>query len=513
MSSATKVFCCVVLCSLWLGWTSCARTQPPAENPQSGPIILTIGYPHITGENLHGLQAAARLISFEGLVSLGRDGRPQPRLAASWSLSPDGLAWTIRLRPNAFFHDGSPVDSIAVRQSLERSLGNADRDLAPGLADIMKIENPSDDTVVLHLQDRSTFALDDLSVAIAKIAKDGQQVGTGPFHITSSTNSQVTMTSVGRYYRGKPQIDQLVWKAYPTVRTAWAAMMRREIDFLYEVGEDAREFVEGEASTQVFPFLRNYVYSVSLNLKRPTFRDVRIRRALNHAVNRPAIVRQAFKGHGLTSSGSAWPEHWAFDSTVSDYSYDPSRASALLDAALHNAVISPRPGHSASRLHFTCIFPENFALWERMALLVQRDLAEIGVDMELEAVTVAEFNRRISAGDFDAVLIELIVGNAPSRPYTFWYSQSRRAFTGYNNTEVDAAFDGMRRAGNDLEYRQAFGAFQRALLQDPPAIFLALGEVSRAVSKRFQVNAPPQSDILPTIADWRVVAESPRMTN
>jgi peptide/nickel transport system substrate-binding protein len=319
------------------------------------------------------------------------------------------------------------------------------------------------------------------------------------------------MTVVERYYRGKPDIDQLVWNAYPTVRTAWAAMMRREIDFLYEVGEDAREFVEGEASTQVFPFLRNYVYAVSLNLKGPAFRDVRTRRALNHAVNRATIVQQAFKGHGLTSSGSAWPEHWAFDSSVPDYAYDPIRASALLDASIPEVVVSRRPGRPASRLHFTCIFPEDFALWERMALLVQRDLASIGVDMQLEAVPVIEFNRRITAGEFDAVLIELIVGNTPSRPYTFWNSKSRRAFTGYSNPEVDATFDGMRRAVNDVEYRQAFGAFQRALLQDPPAIFLALGEVTRAVSKRFQVNAPPRSDILPTIADWRLADDPSRM--
>ena len=305
MSSAAGVICCAALLLSSLAALACSNAEAPADATPTAPVILTIGYPHITGgDPLHGFQAVARLVSFEGLVSLGRDGRPQPRLAASWSLSPDGLAWTIRLRPNAVFHDGSRVDSSAVRQSLERSLGNADRDMSPGLADIVRIDNPSDDTVVLHLRNRSTFALDDLTVAIVKIA-NGQQLGTGPFYVTSSTSSQITMTVVERYYRGRPQIDQLVWKAYPTVRTAWAAMMRKEIDFLYEVGEDAREFVEGETSTQVFPFLRNYVYAVSLNLKRSAFRDVRIRRALNYAVNRPAIIQQAFKGHGLTSSGSA----------------------------------------------------------------------------------------------------------------------------------------------------------------------------------------------------------------
>ena len=494
--------------------TSCSAPEVPAEGRPHEVTTLTIGYPHITGvDPLHGMQAAARLISYEGLVSIGRDGRPQPRLAAKWTLAPDGLAWIIRLRTNALFHDGTPVDSTTVRQSLERSLGNADRDLSPGLADIVRIENPSPDTVVLHLRERSTFALDDLTVAITKSTQDNQQLGTGPFVTNSATSNQVSMTAVDRYYRGRPQIDQIVWRAYPTVRTAWAAMMRGEVDFLYEVGEDAREFAQGEASIKVFPFLRNYVYGVAFNLRHQAFHDGRIRRALNNAVNRSAIIEQAFRGHGVAASGSAWPEHWAFDSSVPSYSYDPDRASALLEAALTNKTPTSVPGRPPARLHFTCIFPASFALWERVALLVQRDLARIGVDMELEAVPVQEFNQRIAAGNFDAVLIELIVGNTPSRPYTFWYSGSRRDFTGYKNLTVDSAFDSMRRATNDAEYRSGFSAFQRALLDDPPAIFLAIGEVSRAVSNRFQVLASPRSDILPTIGDWRLAASSPRLTN
>jgi len=148
-----------------------------------------------------------------------------------------------------------------------------------------------------------------------------------------------------------------------------------------------------------------------------------------------------------------------------------------------------------------------------MALLVQRDLAHVGVDMQLETVSVNEFTRRILTGDFDAVLIELIVGNTPTKPYTFWYSQSKRDFTGYKNADVDGALDAIRHASNDTEYRQAFSAYQAALVADPPAIFLALGEVTRAVSKRFQVVAPPRSDILPTIADWRLTDDSLRIAN
>jgi peptide/nickel transport system substrate-binding protein len=515
MGSVTRLICCAALSAFSLVFNACSSPRQLVDEGQSGPVVLTVGYPHFTGANpLHGMQAAARLISFEGLVSLGRDGRPQPRLAASWSLSMDGLAWTIRLRNNAVFHDGSTVDSAAVRQSLERSLGNVDRDLSPGLSDIVKIESPSSDTLVLLLRDRSTFALDDLTVAIAKPAKDGQQVGTGPFYVTSSTSSQVTMTAVQRYYRGKPQIDQIVWKAYPTVRTAWAAMMRGEIDFLYEVPPEAVEFIEAEDSVKLFSFLRNYAYLVVFNSKRKPFDEPQVRRALNYSINRDKLITRALNNRGQVASGPLWPLHWAYDPSMPRYAYDPGRATALLDAShipevLHTEGANNAPG----RFHFTCLVPENFALWERMALIVQRDLAEIGVTMNIESVPFEVFNQRISKGDFDAVTIELIVGNTASRPFTFWSSLSTRNVWGYRNEEFDSALRDIRRAADDTMYKAAFRRVQEQGLVDPPAIFLALGEITRAVNKRFEVVAPPNTDILPSIPDWRLAQPSGRVTN
>jgi peptide/nickel transport system substrate-binding protein len=489
---------------------ACNSPSAVQATVEQQPVVLTIGYPHITGiDPLHGLQQAARLISFEGLASVGRDGRPQARLASSLALSEDGLAWTIRLRPNAVFHDGSPVDSAAVRQSLERSLGNTDRDLLPGVADITRIDNPSPLEVVLHLRERSTFALDALTVAIVKMDASGSPIGTGPF-IMPSAPGNTAMTAVDRYYRGKPTIEQIVWKAYPAVRTAWAAMMRGEVDFLYEVGPEAVEFMKDETTVQIFPFLRAYVSGVIVNSKLPQFSDSRIRQALNYAVNRTAIVERALRGHGQPAQGPAWPHHWAFDSTVPTMTYDPSRAAALLDEA--RLPILPSKTGAPARLHFTCILPENFALWERIGLMVQRDFAEVGVDMRLETVSVDEFNRRIAAGAYEAVLNEFVIGNNTTRPFTFWYSQSRRNLWGYRNPDMDGAFDRIRHASTDSEYRAAFRTFQLEGLDDPPAVFLAIGEVSRAISKRFQVVTRPGGDVFQTIADWRL-AEPARAAN
>jgi ABC-type transport system substrate-binding protein len=164
-------------------------------------------------------------------------------------------------------------------------------------------------------------------------------------------------------------------------------------------------------------------------------------------------------------------------------------------------------------MRFTCLIPENFALWERIGLLVQRNLAAIGVDMTLEALPAEQFNERIASGDFDAVLVDLIVGNTASRPFTFWYSDSPQNVWGYQNPKTDFALDQLRRAPDESTYRQAFRNFQLESLQAAPAIFIALGETARAVSKRFQVVAPPGSDIVRTIADWRLAQPPTRDSN
>jgi ABC-type dipeptide transport system, periplasmic component len=143
-----------------------------------------------------------------------------------------------------------------------------------------------------------------------------------------------------------------------------------------------------------------------------------------------------------------------------------------------------------------------------MALLAQKNLAEIGVDMQLESVTFEEFNRRIGSGEFDAVVIEFVAGNSASRPYTFWYSESKRNVWGYRNREMDSALDEIRTASDETGYRRAFAKFQVQSIEDPPAIFLALGEVTRAVSTRFQVAAAPGVDILSTISSWQLATRA-----
>src|SRR5262245_22719030 len=214
---------------------SSSRDSTAAKTEENSMRIGAIGFN--SQDPLYGIRQASRSLSVEGLAGNSRDGRPRPRLAESWRVSPDGLQWTIRLRSDARFQDGTLLDAKAVKDSLDESLASTgNRDLQPGLQDIIGIDVAGPREIVIRLRQRSTFLLDDLSMPISKRGEAGEPIGMGPFVTTSGPSEEIVMSSFRNYYQGAPQIQKIVWKSYPTLRTAWAGMMRGEIDFLYEVG-------------------------------------------------------------------------------------------------------------------------------------------------------------------------------------------------------------------------------------------------------------------------------------
>jgi ABC-type transport system substrate-binding protein len=140
------------------------------------------------------------------------------------------------------------------------------------------------------------------------------------------------------------------------------------------------------------------------------------------------------------------------------------------------------------RPRFTCLLfdPSH----ERLALTVQQHLQAVGVIMDLEYVREGVFER-LERGDFDAYLADAASGPTLLRPYLFWHSRGNNNWGKYANPAADAALDRIRAAPNDEEYKGGVAAFQKAIVDDPPAIFLAWSRRARAVTTRFQIPAEP----------------------
>ena len=470
------------------------------DSGDAAPQELSIGY--VAAGNLEELR---RTLTTEPLVYTRSDGEYEPGLAEDWSIGDDGLTVTLTLVSDATFHDGVALSSEIVKGLLDaakrdpRQIQNN-----PPLAEIDAVDAVGERVVRLHFKQGSYLRLEGLSMRVERDV-DGTLVGTGPFIVQDQTRDSMTLTASSVYRRGRPAIDVVHVETYPTVRTAWVAMMRQEVDFLVEVPNRAQDFVSAASDVDVFLANRPYATVIGFNVDRAPFTDNRVRKALNYGVDRRAVIDRALGGNGRPTSGIS-TEHWAFREGERTYTFDPQLADGLLTEAGYG-----RPNRSLSssgevgrpaRLRFTCLVRENSAFDETIALIVQRQLFDIGVDMQIEALDLPSLVDRINRRDYEAVLRPQNTSRSLSRLYSLWHSSQPYAVPGY--TMVDDALDALNEATSREDVQHAAGKFQTILHENPPALFLVDDLQARALSRRFVVPDEPGRDVVETIWQWRL---------
>ncbi len=423
----------------------------------------------------------ADLLSEEPLIAVGWDGRPVFRLAEAATESPDGDLLAIRLRTDVKFHTGEPVSATRVRQLLMLK--------ADLMEEVSDIQVTGEHTFVIRLERPHSLKLVDLSEYTIHDEHD-LKLRTGPFEIASL--KPTVLERFDQYYQGAASVDRVEILEFPTHRAAWTAMMRREVNFLHEVNREAIDFLEAGGEITAYPLLRPYYVPLVFNLKHPILqrRDVRI--AINEAIDREEIVRIGMRGHGQIAEGPFWPHHWAYVQGRHGVEYNPEAATLRLEAAglgVRRASAQAMP----ARLSFTCLLRQGDARFERIALVVQRQLFAIGVDMQFRLVPQKEFFRRVMGGEFESFIFEMASGRALSFPYAFWHSKATMLPTGYSS--ADAALDRMKLAHTDDEVRLAVADVMRVLRADPPAVFLASPREARAAHRSFEMPYETDRDV------------------
>jgi len=391
----------------------------------------------------------------------------------------DGRTLTIHLKPGVQFHDGRALDAATVRDALQTQLPAY---MGPAFADISGITVASPQSLQIRMTRRSNFVLESLDAGLT--SPDSPDAGTGPFRRAEQGERDILALEANPDYRdGSPAIPRVEFHAYQSERAAWADMLRGDVDMLYEVNAEALQSLEPSSQVAVYSHSRNYAYALLMNVQRPDLSDPQVRRQLNDAIDRPLLVEEAMNGHGRPVDSPVPPEHWAADrdTDAPRFSYKPTPLG------------TPRS--------LTCIFAD--ASLERMALAVQRQLYQIGVELTLERIPIDRLYARATAGQFDLLLADMLAGPTMARQQWFFGSGAQFNWGHYSNADVDHAFDVMRGAATEPEYRLGVAAYTRAIVSDPPAIFLAWSERTRAVSTRYAVPADPARDVLSTLRQWR----------
>lgn len=474
-------------------------TRPEKTGPTTATLRIGVSLPAGQTTNT-GLRTLIPLLTTEVLLTNEMDGRQAERLAQSWAWDESRTKLQLKLRRDVLFHDGTPLTPEVVAQALRARITARS---AWNFANVASVSVTGDDTVTLRLTQPDSFFLPDL--ALVSISPPGKpDVGTGPFQLASQTGQQTLLRRFDKFYRGRPAIERVEIDAYPSQRSAWASMMRGGLDMLLEVSRDAVEFVEAESAVNTYTFPRAYYIPLIFNVRHPVLRNAQVRRAINEALDKDALVQEGLRGRGRPADGPIWPDHWAYIPSAQATAFNPDAARLRLDVAGY-PVRHELAGQMPSRFSFTCLVWAEDARFERLALVLQKQLADLGVDMRLEPLGAAAFDERAQSGKFDALLIEM-AARSMSWVYRFWHSPTGQVVLNSGYQSADSALERIRRARSDEEVRGGVVDLMRVFTEDPPAAFLAWQMQSRAVSAQFDVRPEPNRDILNNVWQWRPAA-------
>ncbi|MGY1823997.1 ABC transporter substrate-binding protein [Geodermatophilus sp. SYSU D00079] len=442
----------------------------------------------------HGETGGSRV--YDGLVRLsGGPGLPvlEPALAVAVPESdPTATVWTASLREGVEFSDGTTFDAADVVATYEAVLDPASASpIAANYSMIDTVEAVDDTTVVFRLAHPYAPFATKLLLGIAPseaLATPGpaeasplntEPVGTGPYRLAERRGDRSVYTANPSYWDGAPEVEELVVEYVPDDNTRAQRMAAGEFDGTTLPPLLAATFDDDEDVTVVAHPSADH-RSVSLPAGNPVAGDPAVRLALNHAVDREAMVASILGGRGRPASTPVPEVFGEYHDPTAAFAHDPARARALLDAAGWVEGPDGIRVRDGQRARFTLMYFPEETLRRDLAQAFASDALAVGVEVDLEAVDRPRFRPRIPT---DAGLLG--GGDVPFDPDTQLYNGLHSVFTedgvggpfdnpgDWADPVADAALDEARRSTDHAVRVASYRTVQQRFVSDPPAVVLA----------------------------------------
>lgn len=457
---------------------------------------------------------------FNALILLNEKLEPVPDLATSWTTSPDGLTYGFALAQNARWHDGRPVTAADVEYTFNEIIAklhpragswwpNVESAKATGThAFEFKLKAPFAPFLTMLGSVLSSGAL-----IMPKHIYEGtdartnpanqRPVGSGPFTFARwQRGSFMELNRNPNYFKpNRPYLDRLVFQVSSDPAARLLAFERGEIDFLHwyivpydRIGQLRRDrrftlYQKGDAAATNGLMLINH--------RHDRLKDVKVRQALAHAINRETINQRALFGEAKVAKSHLGSTLAGFFSDRFDYAFDPAKANALLDEA------GARRGANGTRFPLRLFWASGRDYEGRGAEIIRDNLRDVGIELTVQVFDRTSFTDRVfRQWDFDLAMQLFTTGPDPTVSVTPRYHTNaiRRApfvnGMGYSNPVVDALFDREPTITSAAERTAAWLDIQRHLMHDLPALPLfELPPIHAASSKFADVVTGPQGYI------------------
>ena len=436
--------------------------------------ILRIGI-QLEPPNLDPTQGAAAAIDeivyanvFEGLTAIGPEGTIVPRLAHAWEIDDAGRMYRFYLREGVRFHDGTPFDAHDVKFSLERAKAadssNAQRTL---FEPIQRIDILDSHTLEIHLSHTVGEFLHHLSWGDAVIVgpesadtNSTQPIGTGPFKFLRWRKGVgIDLGKQADYWGAPAHIDGVSFVVVPDPMAAFASLMAGDLDGFpnYPAPENLYAFEEN-ANFDVVTGSTEGETILALNHRVEALQDVRVRRALTHAIDKHAIIEGALFGLGQPIGSHFPPHHPAYVELNHAYPYDPDTARSLL-----------REAGFTTGLELTLkLPPPSYA--RRAGEVVAAQLSKVGVEVTIENLEWAQWlNQVFSQHDFDLTIV------AHTEPMDLDIYARDDYYFGYQDPEYKSIIRKLSHTQQESQRNELLKRAQRKLSDDAVNVFLFQG--------------------------------------
>src|SRR5215471_7621958 len=416
--------------------------SPDSACPAEKVAVVAVGNTFINLNPLTHLVSTIRVTNnllFDGLTKFDDDTyQPKPDLAESWTVSKDGLEYIFKMRRGVVFHDGSPFTAHDVKWSWETICHKDNPRIADAYVDhyvqirgckefhegqaagVDGIEVIDDYTLRVRLTEPYAPFL--VSTAVTGILPRARYasipvkallqhplsrapIGTGPFsYVDWKEGDRLVLRANPRYFLGKPKLDGLVIRFISDPSARLIEFRNGTLHFAFFAPVLPEDFAAARADpalvAKAYTGVWNYFFAVDHT--NPLFRDARVRQAINHALDRPRILKEHWGGYGTLANSPINPSLPAFDRKIPAAEFDAARARRLLAEA------GWRPGSGGvlekegRRFEFAIT---SFAGPSRtMAIVYQDQLKKLGMDVKVETVDFPTlWGVRFHPGKFEAL--------------------------------------------------------------------------------------------------------------
>lgn len=405
---STAAWVCLVAVAA-VALTACSRPEP---SPSKNPVVLNVGATlepeGLDPATVNGAGTPFVLLYnvYETLVRIDGEGEIRPLLARDYELSEDRLVYTFNIDPSAEFASGDKVSAEAVVESLERSRDGegVTNQITSKLESVSSIEALDEDTVEVTLAAPSNEWLFDMA-GPAGIVYDpagmdtlaDEPAGSGPFKFDEwSTGEFVKLTKNEDYWGTNVRVDDVFFRYYADPNAMNTAMLSGQLDVISNltVPQSIEQFSDTERFT-VKEGTTDGEVVLGFNHDNEALANLQVRQAINHAIDREALVDAVWGGKGMMIGSMVVPTDPWFEDLSGTYPFDQDKARELLKEAGYESGLT-------LRMRVTTEVP--YA--PSSARFVAAQLAEVGITLEVDEIDFAQWlNEVYGQGDYDLTII------------------------------------------------------------------------------------------------------------